>query len=86
LPLFIKHTKSVRNADVTDEIPAAKESQLNLLAAFFRLAFYLVYFSTLQIEAIHSSEMWLTFNGLRGFISQKTEFFITTAVRISDST
>ena len=38
------------------------------------------------MKAISFSETWVDFNGLYGIISQKTELFITTAVRVSDPT
>jgi hypothetical protein len=37
-----------------------------------------------QVEPF--SDSWLTFNGLHGAISQKTEIFITASVRMPDLT
>jgi hypothetical protein len=39
----------------------------------------------MKIGATCSSENSVEFNGLHGVISQKAKFFITTAVRTSDS-
>jgi hypothetical protein len=40
----------------------------------------------LKIEAVYFSQMSVDFNGLHGFIFQKINLFITTAVRASDPT
>jgi hypothetical protein len=50
----------------------------------FMLVCCLIYSSTMKIEAICFSGM--IFKELHGFISQKTELFITTAVSTSNPT
>jgi hypothetical protein len=54
--------------------------------ACFELVSCLAYSSTLKMEAKFPLKRWLTFNSLHGVISQKIEFFITTAVRTSNPT
>jgi hypothetical protein len=46
----------------------------------------LAYSSTLKMEATCSSEMLADFNGLYGVMSQKTDLYVTNAVRTSDLT
>jgi choline-glycine betaine transporter len=55
-----------------------------LPAACFMLVSCLAYFSTLKMEVIHCSETSADFTTLHGIVSQKTEFFRATAVRISN--
>jgi hypothetical protein len=45
-----------------------------------------VYYSTLKKEAALFFEMLVTFNAMHSVTSQKTAFFIVTAIIISDST
>jgi hypothetical protein len=57
-----------------------------LLATCFMKVSCVVYSLTMKIEETCFSEMSVAFIGLHSVISQKIEFFITTAVRTSDHT
>jgi hypothetical protein len=52
-----------------------------LLAACFILVSFFAYSLTLKMEATCSSKMLFAFHWLHSIVSQKTEFFIVTAVR-----
>jgi hypothetical protein len=55
-------------------------------AVSFMLVSCLAYSLTLNVEATCPPKRWLIFGGPHGVISQKTELFITTAVRTSNPT
>jgi hypothetical protein len=70
----VNRQKYLEHEQITSKVRA-------LLAAFF-----MVYSSTLRMDATCFFETWLIFKGLHGVISQETESFKATAVRISEHT
>lgn len=64
--------------------PSGRRISQERFAVCFTLVAFLAYSSTLEMDAILSSEMSVDFKGLHGIISQKKQFFITTVLRTSN--